>query len=226
MKWFKFYGQDFLTDSKIGALNPLQRLLWVGLLCVASQDDERTGIIKFLTEDRLMSLCGLDYQDYDFYNMQQNVTLETFCNMGLVSMPDKNTIIINNFYKKQTQQSTSTERVRDWRAKNKDKIDTPHVTNETIVTLQSNGRVDKSRIDKKGEGESKYPSKYLKEIPGQDIKEFLLTYEVSEAQVKLMAEKILAYCESKGKTYKNYKAALRSWIMKDFKKRTDLSIKL
>ncbi len=151
MRWFKFYGQDFLTDSRVGALHPLQKLMWVSLLCIASQDDARTGEIKFLTEDRLMDLCGITLEDLQVSGVKQHVTLETFCNMGLVSMPDENTLIVTNFYKKQTEQSTSTERVRDWRARkqavSQEKKD---VTHETNVMLQSNGRIEENRIDNTG----------------------------------------------------------------------------
>ena len=149
MKWFKFYGQDFLTDSKLGSLHPLQRLMWVGLLCIASQDDKKTGIIKFLTEDRLMDLCGVRLEDLEACNVKQYVTLETFCNMRLVTCPDKNTFIITNYNKKQTQSSTSTERVAEWRVRNRAiKSNYYNETDVTNVTLQSNSRVDKNRIDK------------------------------------------------------------------------------
>lgn len=150
MKWFKFYGQDYLTDSKLGSLNPFQRLMWVTLLCIASQDETKSGVIKHLSESRLVALSGLDYEDMlSMYGMQQNVTLETFCNMGLVTRIDENTIVITNYHKKQTEQSTSSERVAAWRERNKAKTSkVDEVTKETDVTLQSNGRVDKKRVDK------------------------------------------------------------------------------
>jgi len=149
MKWFKFYGQDFLTDSKLSALNPFQRLIWVVLLCVASQDDKKTGILKFLEESRLVELAGLNYEDMEsMYGTKRGVTLETFCNMGLVTRTDTETLHVTNYYKRQTQQSTSSERVAEWRARKKG-LHTikENVTNVTNVTLQSNGRIDKNRID-------------------------------------------------------------------------------
>jgi len=160
MKWFKFYGQDFLTDSKLGALNPLQKLMWVGLLCIASQDDKRTGIIKFLTEDRLMDLCGIRLQDFEAFGCNTYVTLETFCNMGLVTRIDKDTIIVTKFQEKQTQSGTSTERVAAWR--NKKKLEykplnnvTSNMLHETNVTLHETLHVtaDKNGIDKNKESE-------------------------------------------------------------------------
>ena len=90
----------------------------------------------------------------------------------------------------------------------------------------SNSNLDSnSDLDVEKTKEEKYPPSYLKEISKEDLKDLTSLYEVSESQVKLTADKILAYCDSKGRTYKNYKAALRSWIMKDFKKRCE-SVKL
>lgn len=150
MKWFKFYGQDFLTDSKLSGLNPYQRLMWVVLLCMASQDDKKSGILPFFSEARLVALSGLNYDDMEsMYGMKQDVTIETFCNMGIVKWLNKNTLLVTNYHQKQTQQSTSTERVADYRLRIKaKKQDRPNVTNETNVTLQSNNRVEESRVDK------------------------------------------------------------------------------
>lgn len=149
MKWFKFYGQDFITDSKLGALNPFQRLMWVGLLCMASQDDSKSGVLKFFEEYRLVDMLGLNYEDMQgMYGTLPNETIETFCNMNLVTRHDNNTIVITNYHKKQTQQSTSTERVSAFRARIRAKSKkSSNVTDETNVTLQSNGRIDKNRID-------------------------------------------------------------------------------
>lgn len=87
-------------------------------------------------------------------------------------------------------------------------------------------RIGKDRIGKDREEQEKYPPSYLKGIPKEDVSELVSIYDISESQIKLLADKILVYCESKGRTYKNYKAALRSWVMKDFKKRSDVNIKL
>jgi hypothetical protein len=145
MKWFKFYGQDFLTDSKLGGLNPFQRLMWVALLCVASQDDKKTGVIRFLEERRLVALAGLNYDDMEsMYGTREGVTLVTFCDMGLVTRLDENTIVVTNYNRKQTEQSTSAERMSLHRAKKKEMAKVSHVTN--VMSL-SDGRIEESRGD-------------------------------------------------------------------------------
>lgn len=211
MKWFKFYGQDFLTDSKLGALNPLQRLMWVALLCVASQDEKRTGIIKFLTEDRLMDLCGIRVEDFENLGARYNVTLETFCNMGLVTCnKEDNEIIVTNFNLKQIQQSTSAERVANWRAKNKGEmgkvIKNNRVTNVTNVMLQSNGRIDKRRIEKnriyKREGNT--PAQEAEEFFNGNfepiLKEFVEKTKISEDALRQEFTKFILYWTEKNKS--------------------------
>lgn len=219
MKWFKFYGQDYLTDSKLGSLNPFQRLMWVTLLCIASQDENKSGVLKHINEARVMALSGLNYEDMEsMYGVQQNETLETFCNMGLVTWINKDTLLIKNYNKKQTQQSTSTERVAAWRERNQAKDShTQHVTDETNVTLQSNGRVDKNRLDKREEREKPESSiNFLKNIPTALIEELKTSINCSEQQIKSKATDLILYCEANGKRYKNYKAFLINALRKDF----------
>ena len=57
----------------------------------------------------------------------------------------------------------------------------------------------------------KYSS--IKEVGDGDIQEIANSYKVSPGFVKLQFEKLKNYCESKGKVYKNYKAALRNFVL-------------
>jgi hypothetical protein len=49
-------------------------------------------------------------------------------------------------------------------------------------------------------------------LPVDDVKEMAQKYSVSEEFVKARAEDVIDYCEAKGKTYRDYKAALRNFI--------------
>ncbi len=63
---------------------------------------------------------------------------------------------------------------------------------------------------------------YLKNIPKEDIDEFTKKFNVYPEGVKEKGEDFYSYCESKGRDkgyYKNYKAALRNAIKKDYGKR-------
>ncbi len=73
--------------------------------------------------------------------------------------------------------------------------------------------------------------KYLSDIPADDIKELCEKFMVNEKFIKARAEDIINYCESKGKDYRNYKAALRNFIIirlekhPEEKKRPSISVK-
>lgn len=58
---------------------------------------------------------------------------------------------------------------------------------------------------------------YLEAIPQEDINTFIEKYGCSESQILDMAEAMIDYCEAHGKSYKNYKAALRTWLRKEYK---------
>ncbi len=60
---------------------------------------------------------------------------------------------------------------------------------------------------------SKFPKEYLTAIPKQDIEEFHTKYEVDYDRINVMAQKILLYCESKGKIYRNYRSTLQNWLL-------------
>lgn len=86
---------------------------------------------------------------------------------------------------------------------------------------------ENSREEKEEETEKESPDKpekhlsYLKEIPKEDIKEFVDEYKVTEEGLKAKAADLLDWCEANGKRKKNYKAFLRVAVKKDFGKRTE-----
>ena len=61
MKWFKFYGTEYLGDQKILSLSPAERSCWITLLCYAGNNDNENdnGVIHYLTEDMVMKQAGL-----------------------------------------------------------------------------------------------------------------------------------------------------------------------
>lgn len=58
--------------------------------------------------------------------------------------------------------------------------------------------------------------KFLEKLSDETIKEMTDSFVCTPANVRAKALTILDYCDSKGKTYKNYKATLRNWLRKDF----------
>lgn len=62
---------------------------------------------------------------------------------------------------------------------------------------------------------------YLKNIPEDDLKEIGKKYSVSRSCILARAEDVIDYCEAKGKTYKDYKAALRNFIKSHLERHPD-----
>lgn len=73
-------------------------------------------------------------------------------------------------------------------------------------------QADTNKNNKKNKNEREILSPPSEEL----INEMLSVYACNASQVKQKADAILNYCDSKKKTYKDYKATLRSWLNKDF----------
>lgn len=77
--------------------------------------------------------------------------------------------------------------------------------------------LDKKRIDKKRREESK-PNQsisFLEKIPSQDLQELSEKYKIAPKGIQSKAFDLKLYCESKGKSYKNYRAFLENALRKD-----------
>lgn len=66
---------------------------------------------------------------------------------------------------------------------------------------------------------NKYSS--LKDISELDLVEISEKYKVSLGFVKLQFEKLQNYCEARGRVYKNYKSALRNFVLGDMQKQVE-----
>lgn len=197
MKWFKFYGQDYLSDPKMLSLSASERSCWITLLCYSSVNDN--GMITFLSEEQLMIQAGLDFQNDEWDRVRGIV--EKLVKLQMIQN-DNGMITVLNWKKRQETSLTSYERVKRWREKKR-------VDNEKI-TLEEN------RIEEKRDDTS---MNYLKEIPLKDMEEFIVRFDCSEKGVKSKAESLFLYCKSKGKRYKNYKAFLLNALKRDFPER-------
>lgn len=150
MKWFKFYGQDYLTDIKIMSLSIEDRLCYITLLCLASAGDE-PGVITNCTEDGVIKLTHLYNDPYDRDNEYTRAVgcLKRFEEKGMVTVCD-GTVTVTAFKKRQEEYSTSAERMRRFRAKNRAKED-----NVTVVTSHSDARIEENRKEEyRDSGES------------------------------------------------------------------------
>ena len=224
MKWFKFYGQDYLCDQKMLALTASERSCWITLMCYGSINDNANdnGMITFLSEEQLMSQAGLSITDEEWDKTVG--VLKKFEKLKMIRN-DNGVITILNWTKRQETSLTPYERVKRHREKKRN----DNANDNGMITT------DKNRIDKKREEREtpriENPKKqkiqksdsgigYLRNIPEADIEEFILVFRTGKQGVEQKAKSLLDYCEAKGKTYKNYKAFLRNALRKDFGERT------
>lgn len=138
MKWFKFYGGEYLSDPKMLSLSACDRSCWLTLLAYASMSSVE-GEIKHLTEEVLMIQSGISFQ-HDEWSMTVGI-LEKLEKLEMIRIDNK-LITIINWEKRQESNLTPYERVKKYREKRK---------NETNDNAIDNGRLDKNRIDKKKE---------------------------------------------------------------------------
>ncbi len=205
MIWFKFYGQEFLTDPKMMKLNTAQKLMWIGLLCMASGRD--SNVVKFLTEDNLKILIGLD-PNYEEWKLADG-SFKKFEELEMLKSLDKDTIVLTNFDKRQESNLTGYERVKRHREKQYIISD----NNDSVIK----DNIDK--IDKKDKKEYIYNSiSFLKNIPDVDLDELSEKFSVPKKFIHDRAEDVLNYCEAHGKKYKDYKAALRNFCKSHIEK--------
>ena len=131
MKWFKFYGQDYLSDPKMLSLTACERSCWITLLSFASVNDN--GMITFLSEEQLMLHAGISplHEEWE----QTKGILEKLQKLQMITH-DNGKIAVTNWQKRQEVNLTSYERVKRHREKKRN--------DNAKITLEEN-RIEKNR---------------------------------------------------------------------------------
>lgn len=204
-KWFKFYGQEYLSDPKIERLTPTERSCWITLLCMASLSE---GVIRFLTVESLLNRSGIQFDPYHPEEWEKGLgVLRKFQDLEMIECQDNGDIILLNWEKRQETNLTDAERARNYRDRKKavTKTVTDNVTN---VTLDKN-RIDKNRIDNiKGD---KVPCGEFKNVLlSQDEMRKLVERYGRTATIQIV-EELSSYMKSKGKVYRDHYATLLNW---------------
>lgn len=96
----------------------------------------------------------------------------------------------------------------------KNQVTQSHPNNINNISMYKKNSEKKLSVKKK-----KYSS--LKDITKQDIEDIAEHYNVDPSFVALKFESLKNYCESKGKRYKNYKSALRNFVLGDISKKAE-----
>ncbi len=134
LTWFKFYGGQYLSDPKMLALTGSERSCWLTLLCLTSMSSG--GEVKFLTEERLMLMAGLDIGT-DEWDKTTGV-LDKLTKLGMVTLSN-DIVTVTNWNKRQL--SESLERVRRFRTNKKSNV---KVTDRSEKRREEEKREDKN----------------------------------------------------------------------------------
>jgi len=158
MKWFKFYGQDYLSDPKMLSLDACERSCWITLLSYSSINDN--GMITHLDEYQLMIQAGVDPMA-DEWDMTKGI-LEKLVKLEMIT-DDNGMITVKNWQKRQETNLTSYERVKKYREKKRN-------DNEKI-TLEENRR-EENRRDKKSSATARVKKTTYNPLGGDILKAF------------------------------------------------------
>lgn len=225
--WFKFYGLDYLTDSKLMDFNPIERLLWIYVLCLA-QSEQKNGIIPRLTEEKLFRYAGI-ITEIDIAKGRgiiRKLIDNKMIKIVTDSDNDDNKTLVINWKKHQNNNLTGYERVKKHRAKKSNNIKlNEHIDDNTNDNVSDNA-IDNAREDKNREEKIRIEKRensleYLSQIPEDDLEGFYKKYQCSKTQIRDKGEALLNYCKSHGKKYKDYKAMLENALRKDFSRRPE-----
>lgn len=128
-KWFKFYGQEYLSDPKIERLSPTERSCWITLMCLASLTE---GRIRFLTTQSLLNKSGIQFDPFQPEEWEKSLAiLQKFQDMEMIECEETGDILVTNWEKRQETNLTGAERVRNFRERQKTKDVTDDVTDVT-----------------------------------------------------------------------------------------------
>lgn len=139
MKWFKFYGTDFLADMKMSQLSILERMVWVTLLCLAHEED-KSGNVRYCTEVTVLHKMGISGVDKEWSELIG--VFKKFIALDMIEMTE-NGIFVRNFAKRQETNLIPSEKMARYRAKK-------HESNKSYrgsVTNVTQNRIEESRID-------------------------------------------------------------------------------
>ncbi len=144
MEWFKFYGEEYLSDMKIRSLPPLHQHCWTIILALASSE-ENGGFIPFLTEEILLTTAGLVFGTQEWEDTLG--VLKIFQSRKMITVETGGVTVIN-WVKKQGSSLSSYERVKKHREKKRNETESNILKHEN-----DNDRIEENRIEERVETE-------------------------------------------------------------------------
>ncbi len=183
MKWFKFYGQDWLTDLKIISMPIEDRLCFITLLSLASIANEN-GVIRNCDEHTVIKLTHLSDDPTNDDNEYSRAVgfLKRFEALQIVTLVrnadvthEQYSVTLCNFGRRQDKNLSNAERQKNYRKRLKTTTKERNASNVTQRN-DSNARIDKIRIDKNREDKSIVISNAG--IATKDVVEIIKSFEI------------------------------------------------
>lgn len=159
MKWFKFYGQDFITDPKMRMLTIEEKMCWVILMCLANSED-KNGLVSFVNEPEIMRQAGViegtdswdrtrgfleKFQEYNMIEIK--VTSVTQGHVTDASRALYADVVLVNFQNRQDTNLDGSERQKRYRERLKISSESRYGS-DVALRNDSDARIDKIREDK------------------------------------------------------------------------------
>lgn len=159
MKWFKFYGQDWMTDLKIMHMSMEDRLCFLTLMCLASSSDEG-GLVRGCTEDALIRLSHIPdcpTEERNPYGAARGC-LKRYEALQSVTLLSNGDVTVNNFMRRQSENLSNAERQEKYRKRLKTRV---NPSNERYIpqSNDSNARREEKRREKRERAEHTFVSK-------------------------------------------------------------------
>ena len=156
MKWFKFYGQDWLTDLKIMQMSMEDRLCYITLMCLASSSEE-SGLIRNCTEDVIISLSRIPdwYEEIGGDNPLEAAkgVFGRLIKIGMITNDNADNVTVVNFAKRQDTNLTNYERVKRHREKQRMARNKALLDDNGDNVINDNDRIEEKRIEYINTGE-------------------------------------------------------------------------
>lgn len=216
--WFKFYGSEFLSDPKVGALTAQERSCWITLLCLSSSSTT-PGTIEYLTVEVLLEKSGIHFDPY--HPEEWNNCLGILTKFEKIKMLQTSTdgkITISNWEKRQESSLTNAERQARYRENKKSNEKVTSVI--TKVTLEKKRKEEKRREKKEDNATKVAYGEFLRVFLTEDEYKKLVE-RLGETNTGLMIVELDTYLASKNKKYSSHYATILSWVRRkliDYKK--------
>lgn len=205
----RMLNPEFWLDEKLAKLSAHARLLYQGLWGIC---DDNYATIPDRPE--WIKAQVFPYEKVDIRKLLNE--LSSSGHIVLFTFENEQFWFIKNFFKYQKVDKPSKPKYPKFEA------DLVSLDEESENT-RTEDKISKDKISKVKTREDKalaskkdsFRRKSLEDITVEDLDEIAALYRAPRSFVDSKLDDLYNYCEKTGKTYKDYKAALRDWVKKD-----------